>query len=94
MILIDFSSTSQFPLFFGTAIFSFEGISIVLPLENQMKTPRSMRGWNGVLNIAMTVVTCLLIAVGFFGYLKYTRFLPAAGGGRLLMEEEPLILNL
>ena len=30
-----------------------------------------MRGWNGVLNIAMTVVTCLLIAVGFFGYLKY-----------------------
>ena len=22
-----------------------------------------MRGWNGVLNIAMTVVTCLLIAV-------------------------------
>ena len=71
MILIDFSSTSQFPLFFGTAIFSFEGISVVLPLENQMKTPRSMRGWNGVLNIAMTVVTCLLIAVGFFGYLKY-----------------------
>ena len=52
-------------------MFSFEGISIVLPLENQMKTPGDMRGWNGVLNIAMTMVACLYIAVGFFGYLKY-----------------------
>lgn len=30
-----------------------------------------MRGWNGVLNTSMTIVTCLYIAVGFFGYLKY-----------------------
>ena len=44
---------------------------MVLPLENQMRTPRDMRGWNGVLNTSMTIVTCLYIAVGFFGYLKY-----------------------
>ena len=44
---------------------------MVLPLENQMKTPKDMRGWTGVLNITMTMVTCLYIAVGFFGYLKY-----------------------
>ena len=36
-----------------------------------MRTPRDMRGWNGVLNTSMTIVTCLYIAVGFFGYLKY-----------------------
>ena len=44
---------------------------MVLPLENQMKTPKDMKGWNGVLNTAMTMVACLYIAVGFFGYLKY-----------------------
>ena len=61
----------QFPLYFGTAIYAFEGIGIVLPLENQMRTPKAMKGWNGVLNTAMTIVACLYIAVGFFGYLKY-----------------------
>ena len=36
-----------------------------------MRDPRAMRGWNGVLNTSMVIVTCLYIAVGFFGYLKY-----------------------
>ena len=69
--LIDISSISQLPLFFGTAMFTFEGIGVVLPIENQMKTPKDMRGWNGVLNIAMVMVTSLYMAVGVFGYLKY-----------------------
>ena len=43
----------------------------VLPIENQMKTPDVMKGWNGVLNTSMVMVSCLYIAVGFFGYLKY-----------------------
>ena len=29
------------------------------------------QGWNGVLNTSMVMVSCLYIAVGFFGYLKY-----------------------
>ena len=69
--LMPLFSRKQYPLYFGTAIYAFEGIGVVLPLENQMKTPRDMRGWNGVLNTSMTIVTCLYIAVGFFGYLKY-----------------------
>jgi len=36
-----------------------------------MKTPADMKGWNGVLNTSMVMVSCLYIAVGFFGYLKY-----------------------
>ena len=61
----------QLPLYFGTAIYAFEGIGVVLPIENQMRTPHDLRGWNGVLNTAMVIVTSLYIAVGFFGYLKY-----------------------
>jgi len=62
---------SQLPLYFGTAIYAFEGIGIVLPLENQMKTPKDMKGWNGVLNTSMIIVSCLYIAVGYFGYMRY-----------------------
>jgi proton-coupled amino acid transporter len=58
-------------LFFGTAIYAFEGIGVVLPIENQMRNKREFRGANGVLNTSMVIVTCLYMAVAFFGYLKY-----------------------
>lgn len=61
----------QLPLYFGTAIYAFEGIGVVLPLENNMKTPEDFGGWNGVLNTGMVIVAALYTAVGFFGYLKY-----------------------
>lgn len=67
----EFTSFKQLPLFFGTAIYAFEGIGVVLPLERKMSVPEDFRGWNGVLNTAMILVTCGYIGVGFFGYLKY-----------------------
>ena len=62
---------SKLPLFFGTAIFAFEGIGIVLPLENRMKEPSHLPGWRGVLNTGMVLVACLYLAMGFYGYIKY-----------------------
>ncbi|XP_016967587.1 proton-coupled amino acid transporter-like protein CG1139 isoform X4 [Drosophila biarmipes] len=59
------------PLYFGTAIYAFEGIGVVLPLENNMRTPEDFGGTTGVLNTGMVIVACLYTAVGFFGYLKY-----------------------
>lgn len=66
-----FSSVQQLPLFFGTAIFALEGIGVVMPLENNMKTPTHFIGCPGVLNTGMSVVVSLYACVGFFGYLKY-----------------------
>merc|ERR1719445_1823622 len=66
-----FATWGQLPLYFGTAIYGFEGIGVVLPLENQMKTPGDMKGWNGVLNTSMIIISCLYIAVGFFGNEQY-----------------------
>jgi hypothetical protein len=43
-------------IFFYSAMFTFEGIGIVLPLENKMKTPKGMPGWTGVLNTGMILV--------------------------------------
>lgn len=36
-----------------------------------MKTPASFGGTTGVLNIGMTIITLMYVAMGFFGYVKY-----------------------
>lgn len=59
------------PLFFGTVIYSFEGITLVLPLKNEMKKPRNFNKPLGVLNVGMTIVGSMFVAIGFISYLKY-----------------------
>uniref|UniRef100_A0A0A9W394 Proton-coupled amino acid transporter 1 n=1 Tax=Lygus hesperus TaxID=30085 RepID=A0A0A9W394_LYGHE len=66
-----FAPLEKLPLFFGTAIYAFEGMGVVLPLENNMATPEAFGGPTGVLNTSMVIVACLYTAVGFFGYLRY-----------------------
>lgn len=66
-----FASWKTLPLYCGTTIYAFEGIGVVLPLENNMKTPQAFEGFNGVLNTGMTIVATMYTAVGFYGYLKY-----------------------
>ena len=77
----------QLPLYFGTAIYAFEGIGVVLPLENKMRHPEDLGGLNGVLNTSMAIVSCLYIAVGFFGYLKYGENVAASITLNLPVEE-------
>jgi proton-coupled amino acid transporter len=43
----------------------------VMPLENNMKTPRHFLGLGGVLNQGMAGVALIYTLVGFLGYLKY-----------------------
>lgn len=67
-----FTTVTEVPLFIGTAMFAFEGISLVLPLENSVRNPQDFGGWTGVLNLGMVIVSCLYTGMGFFGYLKFT----------------------
>lgn len=43
----------------------------IMPLENEMKSPKSFVGFTGVLNRAFVLIVFLYIGMGLFGYLKY-----------------------
>ncbi|XP_055841086.1 proton-coupled amino acid transporter-like protein CG1139 [Episyrphus balteatus] len=66
-----FANYSTFPLFFGTVLFALEAIGVILPLENEMKTPKAFGGSCGVLNNSMFLIVFLYVGMGLFGYLKY-----------------------
>ncbi|XP_023568862.1 proton-coupled amino acid transporter 3 [Octodon degus] len=57
-----------FLLFFGTTIFTFEGVGMVLPLKNQMKNPQK---FSIVLYLGMSLVIALYICMGTLGYMKF-----------------------
>lgn len=62
---------TKLPLFFGTAIYLFENIGLVLPLKNSMKNPSNFAKPFGVLNVGVAMQTILFITLGVFGYWKY-----------------------
>ena len=82
-----YADLDQYPLFFGTAIYAFEGIGVLLPLENKMRTPRAMRSWNGVLNTTISIMTCLYVSTGVLGYLRYGEDVEGAITLNLAVEE-------
>lgn len=55
----------------GTVLFALEAIYVIMPLENEMKTPKAFGGSLGVLNKAMSIIVVLYVGMGVFGYLKY-----------------------
>ncbi|KAE9414454.1 hypothetical protein Angca_006160 [Angiostrongylus cantonensis] len=62
---------STLPLFFGTVMFAFEGVAVVLPIESQMDEPLHFITNNGVLNTSCLLVLIVYMTVGFFGYLRF-----------------------
>lgn len=66
-----FGKPENFPLFFGTVLFALEAIGVILPLENEMKTPQKFGGSCGVLNVSMVLIVFLYVGMGLFGYLNY-----------------------
>lgn len=61
----------QWPEMVSITIFAMEAIGVMMPLENQMKTPQNLVGICGVLNKGMSGVTFVYILLGFLGFLRY-----------------------
>ncbi|KRX98813.1 putative amino acid permease F59B2.2, partial [Trichinella pseudospiralis] len=69
--LPGYTNLQGFMLAIGSMLYAFEGQAVILPLENKMKNPKDMLGWNGVLSVSMSIVTCVYAATGFFGYATF-----------------------
>lgn len=52
-------------------VFKYSFFLQIMPLENEMKTPKSFGGSIGVLNVAMSIIVTLYVGLGFLGYLTY-----------------------
>lgn len=62
---------SGIPASIAITIFAMEAIGVIMPLENQMKTPQNFVGVFGVLSKGMAFVTALYIIIGFLGYWRF-----------------------
>ncbi|KAI9497885.1 transmembrane amino acid transporter protein-domain-containing protein [Zychaea mexicana] len=58
----------DFGLMIGTAVFSFEGIGMVVSIIESMKKPEK---FPMVLNIGMLIITTIFILIGAIGYIAY-----------------------
>ncbi|XP_070155563.1 proton-coupled amino acid transporter-like protein CG1139 isoform X2 [Polyergus mexicanus] len=52
-------------------VFISSNLKTIMPLENEMKTPRSFMKPFGVLNIAMSIIIAMYATLGFFGYIRF-----------------------
>ncbi|KAF6209944.1 hypothetical protein GE061_015698 [Apolygus lucorum] len=66
-----FGTWGGLTLFFVTAMFALEAMSVIMPLKNEMKNPKRFGSAFGVLNVAMVPNLMMFLSVGFVGFLKY-----------------------
>lgn len=66
--LPKFASLAEFPTAFGSAVFSYEGIAVVLPLQNSMN---SRKAFKSALNTGMLIVSIMYMSMAILGYLAF-----------------------
>ncbi|CCH43870.1 putative amino acid permease C3H1.09c [Wickerhamomyces ciferrii] len=63
-----FINKSKFSLFIGTAIFAFEGIGLIIPVQDSMRHPEK---FPLVLGLVIITITIMMITIAAIGYLAY-----------------------
>lgn len=66
-----FMPIKDIALGFGSAMFAFEGISVVLPIYRTLRKPEQMPGVFGVANVSFVIILILYFIVGILGYLRF-----------------------
>ncbi|KXJ92868.1 transmembrane amino acid transporter protein-domain-containing protein [Microdochium bolleyi] len=65
---IIYFNNKEWPLFIGTAIFTFEGIGLIIPIQESMKTPSK---FPKVMFYVMIIITVIFITMGGVSYAAY-----------------------
>lgn len=65
---IEAFNPATWTLFIGTAIFTFEGVGLIIPIQESMKRPSQ---FPGVLAVVMVIITVLFISIGALSYAAY-----------------------
>ncbi|CAO3700218.1 unnamed protein product [Rhizopus stolonifer] len=68
MVHVELWNPTHFPLFIGTAAFTFEGIGLVIPITESMKNPKE---FPNVLTKAIITITSLFIVIGALSYITF-----------------------
>ncbi|KAI9249422.1 transmembrane amino acid transporter protein-domain-containing protein [Phascolomyces articulosus] len=58
----------SFPMFIGTAVFTYEGVGLVIPITESMKEPEK---FGRVLSYTMLGITLIFLSVGFLSYMAF-----------------------
>ncbi|SCV03730.1 LAME_0H12772g1_1 [Lachancea meyersii CBS 8951] len=80
---------SRWTLFVGTAIFAFEGIGLIIPVQSSMKHPEK---FPLVLGLVITTATVLFVSVATLGYLSYGKDVQTVI--LLNLPQESILVNL
>ncbi|KAI8141469.1 transmembrane amino acid transporter protein-domain-containing protein [Fennellomyces sp. T-0311] len=81
----------DFGLMIGTAVFSFEGIGMVVSIIESMKEPEK---FPRVLNIGMVIITCIFVLIGAIGYIAYGENIEASIVANLRTEALSVTVQL
>lgn len=65
---IKLFNCNDWPLFIGTAIFTFEGIGLIIPIQESMKKPTQ---FGPALGAVMITITIIFISMGSLSYSAY-----------------------
>jgi solute carrier family 36 (proton-coupled amino acid transporter) len=59
---------NDWTLFIGTAIFTFEGIGLIIPIQESMEKPHN---FPGILGMVMIIITIIFTSMGALSYAAY-----------------------
>ena len=72
---VELASFAGLPLLFGSAVYAYNSIAVVLPIENKMNQPQHA---TKVIALTMLLITSLYTVFGILGYLTFGRNVAAS----------------
>ncbi|KAI8072539.1 transmembrane amino acid transporter protein-domain-containing protein [Gongronella butleri] len=88
---ITMVNAQTFALMLGTAVFSFEGIGMVVPIITGMREPEKFKH---VLNIGMVICIVVFTGVGALGYVAYGNTIQASIVSNLPRQPLSIVVQL